>query len=512
MDKLSAAQRARIEVNRREAERRKRSSRAGDLEVLSEELLHHVISYLPPISQRVRLRVNRYTARFLADVVPRGSLEYLGPDSSRQAVVMVDHVLGMLHVRIMGQRFHKLLAAIKSLPHHCREYDMQTKMWTVPLCKLELLDRKLGNQDLSCNLIERLLLQERVLVEREREEQAMCDAVRHRHRMGEQLEAALGEQSSVLLAAVCAAVEAGVRESLLSVARAELGRRAAAELRVQLSEAHTMTSASGSEQLRRQRGRLQGARAYARVSGVLEHQSEDGPSDAQNLSVAAEEAEEELCAKIIEAERDEAFADLGLAIAAARESKETAALAAAITRADDVLLPVAQNSAPGSPSSSLPSYETVEAEARSSLLSAARVLLAELQEEARKEEERRAREQEAEVEQRAQRRAKAEGLCKCNRKHELGSLGYHVCRYFGEYRCNCGSRWSSGRTFVNLGEPIAQQCRRCTEYTIAWSTRLLEDKRSTFDDESGGHRDDLCAMCQRLKRKFGPHACCSDLY
>lgn len=102
----------------------------------------------------------------------------------------------------------------------------------------------------------------------------------------------------------------------------------------------------------------------------------------------------------------------------------------------------------------------------------------------------------------------AVALCECNRPHEMGELGYHVCRFYGFFSCrSCGNDWESGRTHVDLGRKVPLDCRRCRRATEPFKMQLLQDAGG--HGERGRHPAHLCHMCRRLQRERGdPDARC----
>lgn len=194
----------------------------------------------------------------------------------------------------------------------------------------------------------------------------------------------------------------------------------------------------------------------------------------------------QLTSLLLRAERDEARLKLGSAVAEARQFRiakadfATAAqdrLSAAIerfSRAEEAYKADACREEELSSQASLMSYEASEADCE---LTAAKALMAELLEEARREEERRQAERAAWREK----QKKANAQCECNRGWEVRprycpqcvhwrslarslvappqvnhSLGYHVCRFYGDFLCCCGNRWSSGA--ATCGE-MASRCQ-----------------------------------------------------
>jgi len=447
-------------------------------------------------------------------------------------------------------RFNKLKTCIKSLPG--RTWDMTTTSWQVPfnrsLFDLGRVHRKLSNEDLSCEAIDRMLLEEEASLQREEAERAavlrhatLCRAMTALRRAV----ATHAEEPQKLMDAIGAARLAGVRDSLLEDATAELRRRAAAHLSAMIAAADKMVygaarmpeqPSSQSVDVRSKLDLLQAAVASARQAGVSEHATMDNVAEAENLAEAAADAVTQLTSLLLFAERDEAQLELGSAVAEARQCRTGRAafampapaaaaldrLSAAIerfSRAEDAYKADARSEELSS-QASLVSYETSEADCE---LAAAKALEAELLEEVRREEERRqaeraaaraAKEREEREEREKQQQAKA--LCECNRGREVNhSLGYHVCRVYGDFLCRCGNRWSSGNTYVELGVDQPQECRRCKTATLANRKRDLEGRRDDDDDDDddrvrGEHKADLCRMCQRLRRLKGPHARCDE--
>ena len=303
---LSASQRACIEKKRLDAQQRLRSLRTGDLHVLSDDLFNHICSFLAPLTQRPRLRLNKHLRQRLSSGAPC-SLQYRGRQNHPElrltfsaARVMIIHIAQLPD----RDRFDKLKTCVRSLPG--RTWDTTTHSWRVPfnrpLFDLGLVHRKLGNVDLCCEALDRMLLEEEASLQREEAERAavlrhaaLCQAMTELR----QLVAAHAEEPQKLVGAIGAARLAGARDSLLEEATAELRRRAAAHLSAMVAAADTMVHAAArmpeqattqSVDVRSKLDLLQAAVASARQAGVSEHARMDNVADAENLAEAAADA------------------------------------------------------------------------------------------------------------------------------------------------------------------------------------------------------------------------------
>ncbi|XP_065182384.1 zinc finger CCHC domain-containing protein 24-like [Sycon ciliatum] len=70
-------------------------------------------------------------------------------------------------------------------------------------------------------------------------------------------------------------------------------------------------------------------------------------------------------------------------------------------------------------------------------------------------------------------------------------------RTWGEFRCSCGKRWSSGNSWRDTW----QRCQSCAEEVYPYEQRPLEP---STDPDRGVHDQRNCGKCIRMGR------CCRD--
>jgi len=96
------------------------------------------------------------------------------------------------------------------------------------------------------------------------------------------------------------------------------------------------------------------------------------------------------------------------------------------------------------------------------------------------------------------------GDCDCGQPDKPGPGGKgsaHVCRYWGKYKCGCGSEWQSGKTWRDK----SQQCKKCRAWVPYYDHQMLErigpsgaPHISIYEEPGLG-----CQMCQELGQPCG---------
>ena len=136
--RLSMAQQLRIESNYRAALqlRAERLALTCHLEWLSDELLLHVASLLPPLSCRSLLRCACKAAHDLPQYPVLSSITY----GASQLTLQPN---GQYLARLSGGRFNHMLRALKRLPLAERSYNASSKVWMLGWTQLRALDAAL---------------------------------------------------------------------------------------------------------------------------------------------------------------------------------------------------------------------------------------------------------------------------------------------------------------------------------------------------------------------------------
>jgi hypothetical protein len=87
--------------------------------------------------------------------------------------------------------------------------------------------------------------------------------------------------------------------------------------------------------------------------------------------------------------------------------------------------------------------------------------------------------------------------CDCGRPWEQTNGG-HTCRFYGVFRCGCGSTWSSGWVWRVGGAFEQQDCRRCDAANAPAETRQRDRAPPRDAAGGGGHDVGHCHMCRQL--------------
>ena len=538
---VSWDQQQQIQKNKRAALER----RARGFVWAADDVMSLITAFLPPLQTQPAFRlVCKRFKQFCPATMP-GHAHDPGLD------IVIRGNFAML--QLSAPRFLALLDLVKKLPRDLRKYNEQTKRWLVPWRSLNLLllpadmpsakrlliaidnaltrETELAREDARLNvLIQRL--QQRQIARRQllsglAEAASSNDAVTSHDRP----EVMLRLVSERLNEAVVCGVEASlicqartVEERLHAEIQTQKEARKKQEAREDLIRAlDAVTPAGGSvtdNELADELRALQAARTKALALGI-------SSEDLAEVLADARQTEAEL-------QRRLALKQLATAIQVAAEcrgSTEFVLLKSAVKKLREAIHSEQLVHVDGDDEArgiwcpldegSLPSYSQVEADnaqvdEESAAFNVAECLMRELDAEerqkvaaARRREEERQREEEErqrEAVRQRERQEEAVKLCTCNRSREVNDMGYHVCRFYGFFKCEqCRNRWASGNIYVELGHKVGQDCRRCKHNTLAYDMRKLDGRNEEPDDPihlGGEHMAERCGMCQKLRRKY----------